>query len=398
MTKQNRSLKAPAEGWFDVAMNVVTRDKPLKVLYVITNGNLGGAQVHVNALIAGLPLNIEAHVAMGEHLWLWDELQKLAVHLIDLPSLIRPISPITDLKALFGLVKIIREVGPDLIHCHSSKASFLGRIAGKICRVPVVFTVHGWSFTVGVSSRKRFVYQLLERLAAKWTNKIICVSEFDRLLALDAMPESAHKLITVYNGVVDLARPPVAAGKQGPMRLAMVARFCEQKDHPLLLKALAVLKEQGIRVSLILIGEGPDMAYNEKLAADLQLNDDVVFLGLRLDVEQLLAECDVYVLTSNWEGLPLSILEAMRQGLPTIASDVGGVNELVVEGETGYLIPAGDLDCLVRRLCELHEDAALRQNMGVNARRRFEELFSLQGMINNTVAVYDEVITASSSK
>jgi glycosyltransferase involved in cell wall biosynthesis len=400
MRKPNRNPEAPVEGWFDAAMNVASKEKPLKVLYVITNGNLGGAQVHLKALIAGLPLNIEANLVMGERLWLWDEMQNTGVRLFHLPTLIRPISPVADLKALFGLTKIIREVGPDLIHCHSSKASFLARVAGKLCRVPVVFTVHGWSFTVGVSAGKRLFYRMLERLAARLTDKIICVSEFDRLLATAAMPESASKLLTVYNGIGDIDRPVVGAGaeRHGQLRLVMVARFSEPKDQPTLIKAAASLKKAAIPFLVTFVGEGPALPHNEQLATELQLADTVKFLGLRLDVENILAANDVFVLLSKWEGLPLSILEAMRQGLPVIASDVGGVKELVVEGETGFMIPAGDLDCLVRCIREINGDSALRERMGINARQRFEQMFTLQSMIDKTMAVYDEIIEITRSK
>ena len=149
--------------------------KRLKVLYIITNGNLGGAQVHLNELIVGLPDHVLVYVVMGERLWLWDKMLGRNVELFHVSTLVRAISIMDDIKTIYYLTKIINKVCPDIIHCHSSKAGLLGRIAGGICRKPVVFTVHGWAFTEGVPWKKKIVYQFIERLTARWTNRIICV-------------------------------------------------------------------------------------------------------------------------------------------------------------------------------------------------------------------------------
>ena len=367
----------------------------MKVLYIITNGNLGGAQVHLRDLISCLPDTIKVHVIMGERLWLWDELIKRSACLYHVGTLVPPISMVDDIKTIFCLIKIINKVRPDLIHCHSSKAGFLGRLAGKICRVPVVFTAHGWAFTEGVSAKKRMLYRGLERMAAKWTRKIICVSEYDRQLGIVSMPESKDKLVTIHNGVKDTARlhtPACHCAPNGRLRLVMVARFSQPKDQAGLLQAVAFLKKQAIRFYVTFIGEGPDLVKAQKLADTLELSEDVQFLGSRLDVDKILAGQDVFVLISNWEGLPISILEAMQQGLLVIASDVGGVCEAVAAGETGFLIPRGDLGGLVQRLREINADTNLRVTMGANGRKRFSEFFRLATMQEKTIAVYKAAI------
>ena len=371
----------------------------LKVLYIITSGNLGGAQVHLNELISGLSENIKAYVIMGERLWLWDEMTKLNVQLFHLESLVRSISVVDDIKSIFYLTKIINEVRPDLIHCHSSKAGFLGRIAGKICCIPIVFTVHGWAFTEGVSLKKRVVYRMLERMAAKWTSKVICVSEYDRQLGLEAMPESGHKLVTIHNGIRDMAPPQKNnCEKHAVLRLIMVARFSQPKEQTSLIQAVDLLKKQGIRFHLTFVGEGPELVRNQKLAEALQLSDDVQFLGSRLDVDKILSCHDIFVLISKWEGLPISILEAMQQGMPVIATNVGGVCEEVSAGETGFLIPPGDLEGLVDCLRELHDNTNLRVKMGISSRERFAQLFTLEAMLVKTLAVYAEATIAKRNR
>lgn len=376
---------------------IVENEKEIKLLYIITNGNLGGAQVHLRDLISSLPNYMKVYVIMGERLWLWDELIKLNVRLYYVDTLIREISVMNDIKATVHLKKIVNEVRPDLIHCHSSKAGFLGRIVGKMCNIPVVFTAHGWAFTDGVAFKKRMIYGMLERMAAKWTCKIICVSEYDRRLAVETMPKSKDKLVTIHNGVrdIELAQKDIGncnCDPQNPLRLVMVARFQQPKDQPFLLKAVASLKKQNIKFFVTFIGEGPYLNEVKKVAEELGLREDVQFLGVRDDVDEILANQDVFVLISNWEGLPISILEAMRQGMPVVASHVGGVCEVVSHEETGFLIPRGELESLAQRLRELSENDKFRSKMGANGRRRFEEFFTLKTMGEQTIAVYKEVL------
>ncbi len=263
-----------------------------------------------------------------------------------------------------------------------------------VCRrqnIPNVFTAHGWAFTEGISELKRWVYTFVERSAAKWTDRIICVSEYDRKLALDYSVAAEAKLIAVHNGIplledVDLARPD----KGDVVNIIMVARFSEQKDHGLLLEAVPnINSRQRFRVQLVGDGE----KFDEMMTRAQQMGlENVEFLGNRSDVASLLSQAHIFVLTSNWEGFPLTILEAMQAGLPVVASDVGGVREAVTEGTTGYLIPRGDVQTLTSRLQYLINEPGIRAQMGINARRIFEENFTLDKMMHETIAVYEKVL------
>ena len=371
--------------------------KTVKILYIITRSNLGGAQVHLFDLISHLPKHIRAYIAIGEQGWLYDECEKQGITVYHVESLVRQISPIKDVQAVLQLKKIITEVQPNIVHCHSSKAGLLGRIAAKICGIPTIFTAHGWAFTEGVAPPKRFVYKLLENMAAQWTARIICVSEYDRKLGLTAMQDSADKLVTIHNGTTDVNEQDTQHHSiaSDSLRLIMVARFISPKDHALLLRALAVLQTAGIRFTTTLVGDGPNLQACQQLAHELGISENVQFVGARSDVHRLLARQDIFVLTSNWEGFPISILEAMGHRLPIVASDVGGVHEAVIDGETGFLIPRGNVDCLVEALQELHNNAELRNRMGINGRQRFEDYFTVQSMVKKIVEVYEEVIGSS---
>ncbi|MFP4453989.1 MAG: glycosyltransferase, partial [Desulfobacterales bacterium] len=175
----------------------------------------------------------------------------------------------------------------------------------------------------------------------------------------------------------------------GPVRIAMVARLDEQKDHDTLFSALSNLKNYNW--TLDLIGDGPREHMLRKHTKRLGLDNRVNFLGLRNDVEALLAKSHIFVLSTKWEGFPRSILEAMRAGLPVIASDVGGVKEAVKNGETGYLVPRMGSDVLCDRIKTLLGSPEQRKQMGLAGRRSFEEKFLFERMAEKTLGVYKQL-------
>jgi len=143
---------------------------------------------------------------------------------------------------------------------------------------------------------------------------------------------------------------------------------------------------------LDLVGEGPLLSQTRSLAVSLGLEDRVHFLGQRMDVDRILANAQVGLLITNWEGFPLSILEAMRANLPVVASGVGGVSESVVDGVTGFVVPQGDVDVLRERLGRLLSDPALRASLGMRGRAEYETHFALERSVSKTLAVYESVL------
>jgi glycosyltransferase involved in cell wall biosynthesis len=175
------------------------------------------------------------------------------------------------------------------------------------------------------------------------------------------------------------------------MRIVMVARFEPQKDHRTLLEAFAPLEN----AHLDLVGSGPGEESVRALVAERGLADRVRFLGHRADVAEVLACSHVFALISNWEGFPRSTLEAMRAGLPTVVSAVGGAAEAIVEGSTGYVVPRGDAVTLRARLSLLAGDPTLRAQLGQAARRRYEDYFTFERMYRDTLAVYHVAVASS---
>ncbi|MFL5495509.1 MAG: glycosyltransferase family 4 protein [Gemmatimonadales bacterium] len=369
----------------------------MRIAYIVTRADpIGGAQIHVRDLAAAV--QAEGHLATvitsGSGPFI-DQLRAQHIPTILLRDLVVPIDPARDLRALREIRGVLRDIQPDLVTAHSSKAGVLGRLAGRSLHIPVVLTVHGWSFTPGIPVLQAALYRRIERFVGPLASKIITVSHFDRRLALEAHIAAEGRVVTVHNGMPDVPAYLRADPGRTPPRLVMVARFGAQKDHPTLLRALAGLLD--CPWELDLIGEGPLMGDMESLAATLGLAGRIRFLGQRMDVDQILAAAQASLLVTNWEGFPLSILESMRAGLPVVATSVGGVGESVQDGETGYLVPRGDVDLLRDRIRRLLSTPDLRLRLGTSGRTRYEQYFTLSHSVSQTIAVYRDVLAAWST-
>lgn len=368
---------------------------PLTIAYLITRADdLGGAQIHVRDLSSELQRRGHRVVVMaGREGVLAEQLRTQGVRFIGLRHLVRRPAPFADLRALVEIFRRLREMSPDLISLHSSKAGTLGRIAGRALGIPTIFTAHGWAFTEGKSPGKRRLYRSIERLMAPLARRIVTVSEADRRLALSEGVGRPDQLETIHNGMPAIPGALLADPGRTPPRLTMVARFAPQKDHQALLAALSTLRNLDWRLDLV--GEGSTKQEVKERARSLGLEKRVSFLGFRTDVAQVLSRSQIFVLASNWEGFPRSILEAMRAGLPVVASDVGGVGEAVRPGVTGVLVPRGDVAALVPELRRLLRDPDLRIRMGERGRSRFEEEFTFELFVERTLRLYADVLGLS---
>lgn len=370
----------------------------LRVAFIITrSGDLGGAQIHVRDLSTALKeAGHDVVVLAGENGVLADELRQQGVSFYSLRHLTRAIRPLEDLRAIFEIRDLLRRKRPDILSTHSSKAGILGRIAGRSLGIPTILTVHGWSFTEGQPAFQRWFYRIVEAAAAPLASRIITVCEWDRELAARCRVARPAEMITVHNAMPDVGERLRARAGDSPARLVMVAGFRRQKDHATLFEALAGLAD--LDWHLDLIGEGELRGKTEALAEALGIRPRVSFLGFRRDVPDLLARAQALLLITNWEGLPRSVLEGMRAGLPVIASDAGGVREAVVDGCTGFVVPRRDIDVLRDRLRRLVMDPGLRTRMGAAGRARYEELFMFDQLVERTLAVYEDVLRSKAGE
>lgn len=374
------------------ASTVESNGLPLSIAFVITRSDtIGGAHVHVRDLAIALTgIGYRVRVFVGGSGMYVSHLQERGVEVHCLPSLDRDISPYRDLNAMRELRRGLGLFQPDLVSTHSSKAGWLGRLVARTMGLPVLFTAHGWSFSSGVPQPTRSVYAVAEAIASRISSSIVTVCDYDKRLAERWRVIPPHRACTIHNGVPDISQGQQASPAGAPPRIVMTARFDAPKDHDTLLSALAGVR--GVEYGVDLIGDGPGEERAYALAESLGLLPRVRFLGQLADVGPYLAAAHIFVLVSDWEGFPRSILEAMRAGLPVVATKVGGVSEAVTPRETGFLVRRGDAEDLRIQLCRLLASPSLRARMGYAGRRRYEGHFTFERLLADTVSVYQTLV------
>lgn len=368
-----------------------------RILEMITLSDWGGAQAYVFAVARGFKDRYDIAVACAPGGPLIPRLHREGVRVIEIPSLVRTPSPLADLITVWRVVRCLRRERFDLVHCHSTKAGLLGRLAARIAAVPaVVFTAHGWPFTSGWHPIVRIVSTLAERAAAHLATTIICVAHHVRAEALRMRIGRPAQLAVIHNGVdpaLWVERPAVGTspGHSSPScTVVMVGRLQDPKDPATLVRAW---KRISGAHRLILVGDGPIRPELEAIITGDRLSDRVILLGAREDVPALLRDADIFVLSSRWEGLPLAVIEAMMAGLPVVATAVGGVSEVVADGQTGILVPPGQPEALAGALNRLLKDTGLRTQMGATGRQRALEHFTEARMLADIGRLYERILS-----
>lgn len=360
-----------------------------RVLILVTNSDEAGAPLHVELLARLLRDDVDFTVMFGEDGPVMQRLQKAGFDVRILEGMRSSISPYRDFVLLSRLSKLIRAIRPDLIHCHSSKAGLLGRLAGRLQGVPVLFTIHGWSWS-SVTGPKSQLALFIERRIAHLRNVnylYVCgaVANIGRA-ALGLKPGQGE---VIYNGVPDSGI--LDKDLNHPVSFIMPARVAYPKDHETLIRAFSGLQED---CRLILCGAGTDTfefaKYISRLATQHQ-SKNIICLGQRSDMDALLRDAHVMVLSSRSEAMPLSIIEAMSAGLPVIATNVGGVSEQVINDVTGLLVPPGDVPAMRAALRRMF-DPLTRRRMGLAGRQRYEADFTATAMAEATLAYYRRLI------
>ena len=361
----------------------------MHVAFLITRSDaVGGASIHVRDMARnlnrrGFRATVLVGGAGGEVI---QELVGAGVQFRILSCLERAIHPLKDLAAVAQITAALRQLQPDIVSTHTAKAGLLGRLACGVLGLPVLFTPHGWAISDRISSRGARLFRLAEQAAAPLASYIVNVCEAERSLARRHRIARDEKLLVIHNGVEDVPDRLRADAGGEPPRIVMVARFEQPKDHETLLRALAPLKEMAW--TLELVGGGPQQREIRALSGSLGLDGRLHFHGSSQSVAERLAASQIFVLASRSEGFPRSILEAMRAGLPVVASDVGGVREAVADGSTGYVVPKSEPEALGAALKSLLSDAGLRRQFGAAARHRYENQFTFEQMFTKTLDIY----------
>jgi glycosyltransferase involved in cell wall biosynthesis len=362
-----------------------------RILFLVTLAETGGAQTYVASLLAPLADRFEIVVAAHGEGPVRDAARAAGVRFLPLRHVRRPLSVWRDVLGLLELLALVRREQPHIVHVNSAKAGALGRIAAWLGRVPIrIYTVHGWAFRAhgGTAST---LYLWTERFLCPLTTVTVCVADSERRAGLAARTCEARTTVVIRNGV-DPREFEAGEPDSGRPRLVAVGRLQAPKDAVTLIRALAALR--GRPFEAVLVGDGPDRPTVEEEVRRLGLESTVELLGERDDVPELLRTADIFVLSSRSEGLPLSILEAMAARLPVVASNVGGVSEVVVDGDTGLLVPPGDPQSLAAAIERLLEDPVLCRRLGEAGRIRVVEHFDLAAVHQAHLDLYRRVLAS----
>ncbi|MBM3149717.1 MAG: glycosyltransferase family 4 protein, partial [Chloroflexi bacterium] len=316
----------------------------------------GGTKKHLELLVTNLDrssFDVTVACPSARHPSYGDEstvaeLQAAGVR-IHIVEMRRAIAPASDLASFWQLWSLMRRDSFDVIHTHSSKGGFLGRLAARCAGAKaVVHTAHGLYF-LGQQGFKRAFYLGLERLASRLTDCFIAVSESEKVMAIESGLFRPDQVVVIENGIelanvdIDLAQLQQEPGLN-PHRpiVGTVSRFNPQKDPATLLRAIALLIRAAPEIQFVWCGNGELKSQAESLARHLGIHEHIVFTGYREDVLELMALFDVFVVSSLFEGLPYTLLEVMSLGKPVVATDVVGSRDVVMHEETGLLVPPQD--------------------------------------------------------
>lgn len=380
---------------------------PIRVLQVITRLIPGGAVEVVLNLCSGLKeRGFEVELAGAPDPRTAETVRKVGIPFHPIPEFRREVSPLYDLWALLKLYELIKKGGYQIVHTHTSKAGILGRLAARLAHVPViVHTPHGSIFRpTFFGLPKRWFFALTERLAARWADKIItlCQSEVRDYLSHGIAPR--EKYVVIPNGI-DLGRfrqsrrVNIAEEKQGlglpkdSFVIGMIARLDPEKGHFEALEAFQKVHKEIPDAFLLIVGEGELKEAIQQKIASMGIGDRVVMTGYRADIPEITHILDVSLTPSLWDCSPRSVLEAMVCGIPVIATNVGGIPEMVSDGETGLLVPVGDAEAMARCILRLRKDVGLGKKLTSQASRRGQKLFDLPRTIERIVQLYLRLLT-----
>ncbi|BDU57313.1 hypothetical protein LMORI2_02950 [Limnohabitans sp. MORI2] len=362
------------------------------VMIVITRGEAGGAQSHVRDLCQALQGRVQFTVVIGgpiEASVLGRELTQLGITVCPMPDMVESLNPLKLWPAVKQVTELIHTHQPDLVHGHSAIGGLVARVAAHRAQVPSIYTVHGFGFKPEVPLVRRTAAGLAERMMAGWTSHMICVSKYERDLALNLAiaPERVH---VIPNGIARLPKPEQPLNEPPTVvtpRLIMVARTKAPKRHDLLLQALAKVRNTlGHELPVTLAGDGPLTEALRAQAQSLNLKH-ITWAGDVSNVSELLTQHEVFVLLSDHEGMPITVLEAMRAGLCVLASSLPGIREQINAYQDGILV-ANTPEAVAEKLLQLVRDPHMRKRLARAAQQKFEDSFVAETMAERVLQVY----------
>lgn len=365
----------------------------INLLLLVTQSQWGGAQRYVHDLAVGLSREqYDITVAAGVGGPLFDMVRSHSVRTWEIPSLVREIEPINDLRALLEVRRGVAGGRFDIVHANSTKAGFVGRLAAWSVGVPaIVYTVHGLILNEELSAPRRAAYWAMEKIAGRATDAFIAVSLFDEASLLANRITTRSKVHVIYPGIDAFSVMKRPQGS-GPV-IGCIANLLPTKGLSYLIEAFALLANVRPELQFVLVGEGPLEPLVRSEVYRLGLQGRLTLVKEPTEGRKLLGAMDVMVLSSLKEGLPYTVSEAMLAGTPVVATAVGGVPEQIVDGETGLLVVPRDSRALASAIERLLDDSMLRKRVSAAAVERAREHFSVSAMLAATDRLYRSLLS-----
>ena len=386
-----------------------------KILHIITRLDMGGSAQ--NTLLTCLELSRKYEMSLvcglsqesnmtdseqGAVNGLINDARANGVKIVPIPSLVRRISPLNDIRALYDLFRIIKTEKPDVVHTHTSKAGILGRLAAKIARVPlIVHTPHGHVFFGHFGPILSRIFLWVERLFAPLTDRVVALTDRESRDYTDLNVYPEDKLVQIHSGVdiEKFRQVPVNAVEkkrslgldQNGLVVGFIGWLLPVKGPMHLLKAMEDVWRDYDDAVLVFIGKG-DLDVDLRTAAlKTGANGRVNFLGWRNDIDEIMPLFDIFVLPSLNEGMGRVLVEAMAAGKPIVASNVGGIPDLVEHDNNGLLVPPGDEKALAAAIMQLIDDPEKAKLMGQRGRELCHQ-FSVEAMVEKIDNLYEDLL------
>ena len=373
--------------------------RPLRIVHVIARMNVGGPAILISELIKGLNKDeFESYLITGfceDNEVDYLEVNDLKFNETRIKGFGRSISILADLKSIFLIMSTLRKIKPDVIHTHTAKAGVIGRLTALIAapKAKRVHTFHGHLLHGYFSKWKTKVVIFIEKMLAYITNTILTVGNKVKDDLLNAgIGKTTNMKVTFPGLLVESSTNPLEIRKslnlsKDEIILIFVGRLTHIKRPDRLINAFRMASNSTLNMTLLVVGDG-------ELKSDCEVQSvglNIRFLGWRTDVYDLMTASDIAILTSDNEGMPITLIEAAHLGLPTISTDVGSVSDVVLHAETGYLTSL-DEAVIAERIKQLAISPSLRDKFGSAAKKRAAENFSVESMLNFHSELYKSLL------
>ena len=371
------------------------------ILYIITKSVWGGAAKYVYDLSTNLSDDFDVAIAAGGKGKFFDKIKEAGLPYYQISNFQRTINPFKDVFAFFEILSLLFQLKPDIIHVNSSKAGGIVGVAGLIYKlligkkIKLIFTAHGWAINEDRPKCQIKLIKLFSKITAIFYDKIICVSEYDKQIAIKNKITCEKKLITIHNGIniknikfltKEKARKKLI-NKTSPLVIGTIAEWTSNKGLIYLLEAIKKIKDKEFDVILIGSGENPDKEKMTKFIEKHQLKN-IHLIEFIPNAVNYLKAFDIFILPSTKEGLPYTIIEAMAAEVPVIATNIGGIPEMIENNINGILIESKNSQLLAVKILELINNPETTKEMTRKSRQKVEKEFTLDQMILQTKKIY----------